>query len=272
MVDLPSGIMAIYDWMFYTYLGGTILAILLFFTIILIFFLTPALTFLKAKFQRKPIFLFGGRDGYADFLLPKKIENEYGIFKGIGVIGIIKDSNIIDRKSKQSLYLANKDIGATFQRDWPRILEILRSHFPKELKNGKDLKNIVARAIDNSDDAEKNPSFIIKGTTYYVSELANFFPLNIKPSYIESYGEIAKRQERRKVDAMKWLMGFAVLILVIAIAGYMLIGQVNKNNDVCQCNCVGDGKNSVVNNPLPGVKSGGVIDELPKSNPGISLS
>lgn len=233
---LPPGVMPIQDYLFYALLGLSCAGILMLAMFIIITIWTPAMTFLKAKLTKKPIFFMGGRDGLGGFFVPNKSESEYAIFKKKGVFGIIRGSHIFDRKSKQPIYLADKDIGASIKREWPKILEQLKVSFPKNLRDGKDYKNIVLEAEKNKDDPDKNPELVLAGATINVSDLASYFPLNIKPTYIHAYGEIAKRQERRKQDQLKWLVGFAALLICIGIAGYLLMGQVNKGKMNCECN------------------------------------
>jgi len=258
---------------FYALVVGTFIGVILIAVFSITVLWTPALTFLKAKLMRKSIFFMWGRDGTGSFKVPNKKENEFAIFNKIGVFGISRDSYVYENKSKQPIYLADRDIGVSVKKEWPRILEQLQVFF-KDLKNGKDYKFFIDRAKRYENDLLKNPKILLLGSTMRVSDLASYYPMNIKPSYIHSYGEIAKRQERRKMDNLKWLVGFAVVILCVAIGGYMLIGQVNKANTSCNCDfgsaidkfCVGNNVSvptgtkfdgSLVTEINPGTSSGG---------------
>jgi len=233
---LPVGITALPDWFYYTLLGGTILAMLFLAAIIVIFMWTPAGAFMKAKFKRLPIFLMAGRDAIGGFFVPEFSENQYAHFKKAGTYAITRESFIFDRKSKQPIYIADKDIGASINKEWPKILEQILEHFPM-MKTGVDYKKVIQNAIDNKNDALANPKLILKGSTIKISELAKFFPMNIKPTYIDEYAMIAVRRDRRKQNAAQFWILASVLIICVGIAGYLLIGKANEGRATTQCSC-----------------------------------
>lgn len=279
MVDIPPGLMLLPDWTFWTLIGGVLFALFLLFIIIIIFTVTPAAAFLSAKLGNKPVFLMSGRDGFGGFHVPQFFENQFAHFKKAGVYGISRDSHILDRKSKQPIYIADKDIGITYQRDWPRLMEQLQEAFPR-MKTGKDYKDVIEAALKAQNDPEKNPSLFINGTTIKVSDLAKFFPNNIKPAFIEYYAEVAVRRERRKQNTMQFWAVFAIIILMIGIAGYLLMAQANKNQTKCTCD-IGNAVEQVcgLKTNQPGLQayvngSQSVIQEIKPSNskPGVVLS
>lgn len=278
-MPLPPGIMGIQDWLFYTLLGGTVLAVLLLFFVLIIFMLTPAGAFLKAKFKNLPIFLMSGRDGVGGFFVPQFSENQYAHFKKQGTYGITRESHIFDRKSKQPIYIADKDVGASYKRDWPAVVEQLKQHFPK-LKGGKDYIALVEDALKDPENLKKNPELLIKGATMKVTDLAKYFPLNLKPTYIDEYAMIAVRRAQRREKTLQFLLVLAVLMMCVGIAGYLLMSQANKAKFTCECD-VGEAINAMCG--LPGQIGGpggiqringttGIIQEKPKSNPGAVLS
>ena len=233
---LPPGITALPDWFFYSLIGGTILGMLMIFFVIIIFLWTPAGTFLRAKLKNLPVFLMAGRDGIGGFYSPEFSENQYAHFKKAGTYAITRESYIFDRKSKMPIYIADKDIGASINKEWPKILDQMRDKF-KNLKTGKDYLKIIEAACQAPNDALKNPELLLKGSTIRISELSKFFPMNIKPTYIDEYAMIAVRRDRRKQNTMQFWMMMAILMLCVGIAGYLLIGRANEGKKPVQCSC-----------------------------------
>lgn len=231
-----SGITPVPDWFFWTLVIGTVFGVIMTFLFLITVLWTPAMAFLKAKLKNLPIFLMSGRDGLGGFYVPEFAENQYAHFKKAGTYGISRDSHIWDRKSKQPIYIADKDIGASIKRDWPEIVDQMKQHF-RDLKNGKDYKRIISEALQNEADLKKNPELLIKGATIKVSDLAKYFPMNIKPTYIDEYAMIAVRRDRRKQNSMQWWVLASVLIICVGIAGYLLIGKANEKNQQCSCSC-----------------------------------
>lgn len=261
----------------YIFFAMFMIILLMIFGYIFIILWTPATTFLWSRFVRKPVFFSWGRDGIGGFSVPNKFENMYAFFKKLGPIGITRDSHVFDKKTKQTIYLADKDIGATIQREWPRIVEELKTKL--NLKSGKEYEKAIKDALENPDDLKKNPEIFLKGSTVKVSDLAQFFPMNLKPIFIEGYAEVARREERRKQDNLKWLIGFGVFLICLGIATYLIVGQMNKNKTECSCN-FGDTFDKICKEKTGGVEvvdtgTKSVVQEVKSSNnktPGIKLS
>lgn len=239
------------DYILYSMFGGTILGIILLGLTFFIIIKTPAMKWLRSMLTKKPLFfMMSSRDGLGGFYVPKKTENQFSLIKGLGVFGMSKDSHIFDKQTKQMIYLADKDFASTLSRNYPELVEKMRELFPK-MKDGKDFKKIVNEAIASPNDFKKNPEIqIMKGKTIKISELSQYYPLNITPSFVESYGEIAKRQERRKLDTMKWMVGAGILVMLIGIGGAIALGQINNAKTACNCN-FGDAIDTVCKETVP---------------------
>ena len=274
MVDIINMILTMPEN--YLYLFFALIMIIMFGMIFLIMIImwTPAMTFMWSRFVRKPVFFLWGRDGIGNFAVPKKYENQYAFFKKHGPIGITRDSHVFEKKTKQTIYLADKDIGATIQREWPRIVEELKRTL--NIRSGKEYKIAIENALKHQDDPAFNPDIFFKGSTVKVSDLAQFFPMNLKPIFIEGYAEVARREERRKQDNLKWLIGFGVFLICLGIATYMIIGQMNKDKTECSCNfgdsikqvCGNINNNGGIETVTNGTRS--VIPEVKQTNNGTA--
>lgn len=228
---IPPGLTVIPDWMFYTGLGIMLLTAILLCIIIFLSLKTPVFTWLKAIFSKSPLFLMSGRDNVGGFFSSKKLASEWAEIKKQGLFSISEGSFIFDRKSKLPIYLAHQEIGATINKEWPGILEQLRSE-GFEIRDSKDYKKVV--------EDKANKDILLKlstGKTIKISDLQQYFPLNIKPTFIKSIVENEKRKARKQMDNLKIfaVIGFATLL--VSIGGYLLIDKVGKVQTECRCDC-----------------------------------
>lgn len=188
-------------------------------------------------FFRKPVFLLSGRENIGGFFCPGMWTSKFASIKGHGVYKTTERSYILDGKSGKPIFLANKEIGATIPKEWPEIIKELEKITGKEIKDSKDYKLVIADAIQREG---KEAKFTLKsGETIKISDLQQFFPLNIQPTFLEEYGQLRAQQERRKQKNTMNMLSFAVLILIIGIAGYLLIGKANENKTVCSVDLKG---------------------------------
>jgi hypothetical protein len=177
----------------------------------------------------------GGRDNIGGFFTPKTSDG-VAYLKNKGAFKITEGSFIFDRKSKKPIYLAHEEIGATISYEWPRILEELRK-LGFDVKNGKDYKNLVLEAGSNPK-LDKNIC-LSTGKTIKISDLYQYFPLNLNPTFIKSYAENEKRQAQKRFESLKVLSFVGLAFVMICIGGYILLGRVSEMSTTCKCDCPG---------------------------------
>jgi hypothetical protein len=102
------------------------------------------------------------------------------------------------------------------------------------IKDGNDYKAVVSNK-------EVNNGFLeyAKGRSIKISDLQQYFPLNINPSFIKSVVENEKRKAMKRQENIKILLFAGLAFMMIAIGGYMLIGKMKENKATCNCNCGG---------------------------------
>jgi hypothetical protein len=228
---LPPGITAIPTYMYYSGLGAVALVFILIFLIMWLSMKTPMMTWLSAIIKRSPIFLMTGRDNIGGFFNSSKKASQWSEIKKKGLFFMSEGSYILDRKSKLPIYLAHSEIGATINLTWPQILDkMIEKNFM--IKDGNDYQAIVLNKKLNEGILE-----YARGKTIKISDLQQFFPLNINPSFIKSVVENEKRKAQKRQENMKILLFAGLAFMMIAIGGYMLLGRLKEAKTTCSCNC-----------------------------------
>ena len=252
MAVVPPGMSLVPEWMFYSGIASYFVAVLVIGFLIFLSFKTPVFVWLKSIFSRSPLFLIAGRDNIGGFFSSKSLGSNWAEIKKQGLFFISEGSFIIDRKSKKPIYLAHREIGATINLEWPEILEKIKEiDEDANIKDGKDYANYVNDEV-NKDKLIKLSS----GKTIKISDLQQFFPLNINPSFIKSVTENEKRRALKRLDQIKIfaVIGFATLL--VCIGAYILLGRINEAKTVCSCNCGGVS--------VPGVKTPDAKPDMPE--------
>ena len=252
MVALPPGTTLIPMWMYYSGLGAYFLAVILIGIIIFLSFKTPVFTWLTCIMKRSPLFLLAGRDNVGGFFSSKRLASSWAEIRKQGLFFISEGSFIFDRKSKLPIYLAHKEIGATINLEWPGILEQINERDENaNLRNSKDYVEYV-KDKGNEDKLIKLSS----GKTIKISDLQQFFPLNINPSFIKSVVENEKKRATAKMDNIKIIAVIGFAVLLVCIGTYILLGRINEAKTSCNCNCEGVS--------VPGIKTDGAKPIMPE--------
>jgi len=228
---LPAGITALPTWMYYTGIGAFVGIFFLLLIIIWLGMKTPAFTWIKAIIRKSPIFLMSGRDNIGGFFNSTRAASQWSEIKKKGLFFMSEGSFILDRKSKLPIYLAHSEIGATINLSWPQILEkLVEKGFV--IKSGSDYQAVVSNKEFNTAALE-----YARGRSIKISDLQQFFPLNINPSFIKSVVENEKRRAQKRQENIKILLFAGLAFMMIAIGGYMLLGRLKEANTTCSCNC-----------------------------------
>jgi hypothetical protein len=230
--------------------SGWFLAIMM---TVLFFFLvskTPAGTWLKAIMGNKKILLTRDKSGSAHFEAVRD-EKEF-LISNFGPVAKSEDSSFIEDKSKMRIFECFSEIGFTVSEHYAPILNELRDlginiqkfgQYEKLLKilsdknkRAKFKKQIIAKYPDKEEEINRvitDEGISIKtNKTYNFHKLADMFPYNVHPGYIQTLinNEVQRILKNEKgLKAMKWAgIGLAVLLVLI---GFVIVWQTIGGGD-----------------------------------------
>lgn len=188
-------------------------------TIIFILWKTPALTFLKASLTKRPLIYVMGKD-HMGYFRSFKPASGTAYIKGMGLFNLTENSHTLENGSKIPLYFAFRDLAATLLPEYPAIIQEIREK-GLLVNNLEDidsyLKKIRAGTV-------KNPEIQIKPfKTYKFHDLANMFPYNIDPSFIDStvQCEVSKFIKTMKFGQLA-IGTIVIMVIVGAVAIFIL--------------------------------------------------
>jgi len=205
-----------------------------FLSIMLVFIIwkTPALIFLKASLLKSPIMYIIGKDHMGVFktFRPK---NGAGSIKGVGLFHLTENSHTLEAGAKIPIYFAFRDLAATLLPEYPAIVQEIREKgfLVNNLEDIEDyIKRIKAGTLDNY------PIKIQPYKTYKFHDLANMFPFNLDPTFIEStvQCEVAKFTRMMKMGPLA-IGTIVVIILVIALAVFIIERAYKGNIGIGEC-------------------------------------
>lgn len=110
-------------------------AVMLFFII----FWTPALTFLKAKWQRSSVIYEINRAQGGRFLIGKHKSQGIAEVRKVGPFILSENSHTIEQKSRVALFFAFGEFAATLPMRWVYVLNKLRD---KAIAEGEPITNV----------------------------------------------------------------------------------------------------------------------------------
>lgn len=186
--------------------------------LILIAWKTPALIFLKASVFKQPVMYIIGKDHVGRFATFKP-KSGAGYVKKVGLFALTENSHTLEMGSKTPLYFAFRDLAATLLPEYPAIIQEIRE------------KGFL---VNNLDDVQVYIDKIHKGTlsnypitiqqykTYKFHDLANMFPFNLDPTFIDATVEceVSKFIKTMKVAPMV-ITGVLMALIVAAVAVFI---------------------------------------------------
>lgn len=220
--------------------------------IVFIFWKTPAMTFLKASMFKQPLMYVIGKD-HLGFFRTFKPQSGTAYIKGIGLFNLTENSHTLEGGSKIPLYFAFRDLAATLTPDYPAIIQEIREQ-GFLVNNLEDIEDYIMKIRAGT---LANPKIEIKPyKTYKFHDLANMFPFNLDPTFIDStvQCEVAKFIKTMKFGQLA-IGTIVVMIIVGAIAIFILNmafkGKIDtsacQNMIVAACNSAPEAAKALVN-------------------------
>jgi len=244
-----SDVFTIAVWEYYMAIGFMVGFFLMIIFLFLVFQFTPAGTFFYAWFMRKPLALVMFRTGMASFLTGSpEVAGSMEVNK-IGFAHLTEGSTVRENKSKLPMFLMFAEYGLTIPLWYAPILQEIREH-PAVKKAGyvvsrfsdyvtllkcsadRNLRLMYCKRVKDKEKAKnlwrmfsalQNYSFKVRPfKTYKVHELAQMFPNNISPVYVDQkvqstvFRRIKMLQKRMLNNQLIIYSAIAVLIIVIA--------------------------------------------------------
>jgi hypothetical protein len=190
--------------------------------LILILWRTPSMIFLKAAMFKKPVMYIIGKDhiGYFKTFKPKAGAAN---IKGVGLFNLTENSHTLEGGSKIPIYFAFRDLAATLLPDYPAIIQEIREN-GFLVNNLEDVKMYI-----NSIKAGMTENFPIKVKpykTYKFHDLANMFPFNIDPTFIDS---TVQCEVSKFIKTMKMAPIAIGTVVVMIVVGALAIFIINKS-------------------------------------------
>ena len=206
---------------------------------------TPAMVFLKGRFRGKPILHIKYRTGMSEFVCGENLDpGTIDVKKGGTTQSFImsEGSQTFEKKSRSAIFNAFSEYGATIPHEYEAIIQELKEagfsvtgwddyynlyHLASsETYRQKCRAENKGQALIELDEIIKKLALMKNGIeikpykTYGFKELANFYPNNISPVYIDAKVENAKRREIAKLglNQKMWMyVGFGALLICLGI-------------------------------------------------------
>lgn len=200
-----------------------------------IVFKTPAMTFLSASMFGKRVMYIIGKDHIGQWATFKVVHGAAKLGKH-GIYNVTENSHTLDAKSKIPIYFAFRDMAATMFPEYPAFVQEVRE---------------TGVLLNNLDDCDRLLAEIYKGLsgdfpvnvrsfkTYRFHDLANMYPYNLDPSFIDAtvQSEISKGLKTIKMTPAI-VTGVAILIIVAAVAFFILNKAFKGSITVDECNAL----------------------------------
>lgn len=185
----------------------------------LVIFKTPALTFLKANFLRRPVMYIMGKDHLGIFKVFRP-QNGGAIIPGIGVFKLTENSHTLEYKTKTPIYLSFRDLSATLLPEFPAIIQEVREK-GIIINNITDIESIIEKIKTNI----KKP-FDVKiesFKTYRFHDLENMFPFNLDPSFIDATVQCEISKGLKQIKNMPMITSTIFVLLIVAAVAIFII-------------------------------------------------
>jgi hypothetical protein len=218
--------------------------------LIFVIWKTPALIFLKASLFKQPVMYIIGKDhlGYFKTFSPK---NGAAYIRSVGLFNLTENSHTLEAGAKIPIYFAFRDLAATLLPEYPAIIQELReSGF---IVNNLDDVKLYLRKIREGL-IEDFPVKIKPYKTYKFHDLANMFPFNLDPTFIDStvQCEVSKFTKMMKVGPLA--VGTLVIVILAVSLGVFIILRATKGNiGIEECRILCEAGKSVVTTAVTSV-------------------
>ena len=197
-----------------------------------------------AALFKRPILYIIGKDHIGHFRSFKPSAGAASIPK-VGLFHLTENSHTLESGSKIPIYFAFRDLAATLLPEYPAIIQEIR-------ENGflvNNLEDINAYIMKIKAGMISNYPIQVKAfKTYKFHDLANMFPNNLDPTFIDStvQCEVAKFTKLMKMGPVA-LTTIVVVIIVGAVAVFIINmafkGKINASDCVAM---VAAAKNAAV--------------------------
>ena len=231
--------------------------------------MTPAMTFLKAKFTKQPLIYIVGRDQRARFARGKVQQSGIADVKGVGPFILSERSHTIDTKSGLPIFYAFAGYAATPPPDWVAVMERLRE-MGFELNYWRDYDMLVKastgkkpkldvqvekdaweklrevlRSLSSMDtmtdeemleQASKLQLEIIPARTFKLHDLVNMFPYTLTPELVESQTQYKLQEQRRRLERIsrEQAMIYLMILFGFALASFIAYKFLKSDSQTCR--------------------------------------
>ncbi len=221
---------------YYIFISIFVIAAILLVLLLLVGFFTPAIVFLKAKFQKASLIYSVNRGQVGKFLIASNKYQGIADVKGVGPYIVTENSNTLESKSKTSFYFAFGEFGATLPLEFAQIVQYLRDQ-NKKVSNITDLAEMAGMEFDNKTKAwvkipedklteeqrkkiEEIDIAIRPYKTINLSNLAYMFPFNITPALMESKTQhmIGLKMSMFNKMNMQYVLMFIMILMGVTLA------------------------------------------------------
>jgi len=237
------------DYEFYTMLAFIVLGLFLGLLAFAYKRMTPAGVFLKAWWKKSPIIWIRYRTGLGEFKVGKTEAAGSMDVKGSGYYLMSEGSQVMEKRSKVPVYDAFSEYGVTIPSNYAPIIQELREKGFK-ITNFHDYNHLILISKNEEyfkewkaslkKEAEREEADRLKARlegmelklkpfkTYRMHELANMFPNNISPVYVDAKVTDAVNSEVKKRKLNNQLVlyfGLAAFLIIIGIMIFLKVYQ-----------------------------------------------
>lgn len=238
------------DWIFILLILVIVFFLLWFFTfifLILVMKFTPAMTWFKAWFLRRPVLALHYKDGLSRFVCGGKRMGNFTKVKGLGQYELCKGTSNFDIKTKMPWYNIIAEQVKTLDVWMPAIITELKE-MGYQVEKWKDLDSLINAATDKSwcvreykrlkkvskDAAERfilmvknirrNAIKVYLNRAYKFNELYNIFPNDYNPACVDEAVQLGIAADRRKREHNIFAIAMAIFIIVLVfVIAYLAI-------------------------------------------------
>lgn len=203
-------------------LYGLIAALTLF--LVFIIWKTPALSFLTASLLKRPLMYIIGKDhmGYFKTFTPK---NGAASIRGAGLFHLTENSHTLEGGSKIPIYFAFRDLAATLLPEYPGIIQEIREAGFK-INSLEDVSYYIQ--MIKRDQMDTYPIKVKPFKTYKFHDLANMFPYNLDPTFIDSTVQCEVAKFTKMMKSAPMVITTIVILLIVAAIAVLIIERAYK--------------------------------------------
>lgn len=203
-------------------------------TLILFFIMwkTPALSFLKASVFKIPLMYIIGKD-HMGFFKTFRPKNGAANIKGMGLFHLTENSHTLEAGAKIPIYFAFRDLAATLLPEYPAIIQEIREK-GFLVNNLDDVKMYIKKIREGT--LANYPIHVMPYKSYRFHDLANMFPFNLDPTFIDStvQCEVSKFTKMMKMGPIA-IGTVVVVVMVIALAIFIIQRAYKGSIGIAEC-------------------------------------